>query len=113
MIKCRALGSGEDGIFFQFFQTPSGNRFQSIIEKFMDITGLPNIAGAIDGTHIPLSARPSRRYTPMPQDFYNRLHFHSIVLQVVCDTNKIFWDVCARQSGGVMIQDNLRCPTIK
>jgi hypothetical protein len=83
MIVCRALGSGEHGLFFQFIHTFSGDRFQSIIEKFKDITGLPNIAGAIDDTHIPLSARPSRRYTPMPQDFYNKIHFHNIVLQVV------------------------------
>ncbi len=101
MIVCRALGSGEDGLFFQFIHTPTGDRLQNIIEKFRDIMGLSNIAGAINDTHIPLSARPSRRYTPMPQDFYNRKHFHSIVLQAVCDTNRIFWNVCAGQPGGV------------
>jgi hypothetical protein len=37
----------------------------------------------------------------MAQDFYNRKHFHSIVLQAVCDTNRIFWNVCAGQPGGV------------
>jgi hypothetical protein len=97
MIVCRALGSGEDGLFFQFIHTPSSDRLQSIIEKFEEITGSPNIAGAIDGTHIPLSARPSRRYTPMSQDFYNRKHSHSIVLQAVCDTNRMFWNICAER----------------
>ena len=37
----------------------------------------------------------------MPQDFYNRKHFHNIVLQAVCDTNRMFWNVCAGQPGGV------------
>ena len=37
----------------------------------------------------------------MPQDFYNRKHFHSIVLQAVCDTNRLFWNVCVGQPRGV------------
>lgn len=37
----------------------------------------------------------------MPQDFFNRKKFHSIVLQGVCDTNRLFWNVCAGQPGGV------------
>ena len=34
MIVCRALGSGDDGLFFQFIHTPSGYRLQNTIEKF-------------------------------------------------------------------------------
>ena len=102
MIVCRVLGSGsQDGIFFHFIHTPYGDCLQSIIESFRDLTGLPNIAGAIDGTHIPLTCRPSLRHIPMPQDFFNRKKFHSIVLQGVCDTNRMFWNVCAGQPGGV------------
>jgi len=101
MIVCEALGSGENGLFFQFINTPHGDRLQNIIETFRDITGLPNIAGAIDGSHIPLTTRPSTRYTPMPSDFFNRKKFHSIVLQGVCDANRVFWNVCAGQPGGV------------
>ena len=37
----------------------------------------------------------------MPQDFFNHKKFHSIVLQGVCDTNRMFWNVCASQLGGV------------
>ena len=101
MIVCRALGSNEDGLFVQFIHTPSGDRLHNVIEKFRDITALLNIAGAIDDSHIPLSARPSRRYNPMPQDFYNRKHFHNIVLQAVCNTNRMFGNVCAGQPGGI------------
>ena len=95
------LGPSDDGLFFQFFHTSSGDRLQSIIEKFRAITRLLNIVGTIDDIHIPLSARPSRRYTPMPQDFYNRKYFHSIVLQAVCDINKMFWNICVGHPGGV------------
>ena len=37
----------------------------------------------------------------MPHDFFNCKRFHSIILQGVCDTNKMFWNVCAGQPGGV------------
>ena len=90
MIVYRTLGSSEDGLFFQFIYTPSSDRLQSISKKIRDITRLSNIVGAIDGTHIPLSVRPSKRYTPMSHDFYNKKHFHSIVLQAVCDPNRMF-----------------------
>ena len=101
MIVCRALETADDGLFFNFIHTPYSDRLQSIIESLKDITGLSNIVGAIDGIHIPLTYRPSRRYTPMPQDFFNRKKFHSIVLQGICDSNKMFWDVCAGQPRGV------------
>ena len=100
IIICHVLASRE-GIFHHFIHTPTGDRLQGIIEKFRDTTGLPNIAGAIDGTHIPLTCKPSRWFTPMPSDFYNRKRFHNIVLQGVCDANRIFGNVCAGQPGGV------------
>ena len=80
MIVCRALGTAEGGLFFEFIHTPQGDCLQNIIESFLDITGLSNIAGAIDGIHIPLSMSPSKKYIPMPSDFFNRKKFHSIVL---------------------------------
>ena len=101
MIVCWALGTREGGLFFQFIHTSQGDHLQNIIESFRDITGLPNIGGAIDGTHISLSMRPSKQYIPMPSDFFNRKKFHSIVLQKVCHLNKLFWNVCAGQRGGV------------
>ena len=102
MIVCRALAIGGEGsLFFHFIYTPHGDRLYNIIEGFRDLTGFPNIASAIDGTHIPLVCQPSRHYTSMPQDFFKRKKFHSIVLHGVCDTNMMFWNVCAGQPGGV------------
>ena len=101
MIVYRALRIADNGLFFNFIYTPHGDHLQSIIESFRDITGLPNIAGAIDGTHIPLTYRPNRQYTPLSQNFFNRIFFHSIVLQGIYDSNRIFWNVCVGQPGGI------------
>ena len=55
-IVYRALATrGEGSLVFHFFHTPHSDRLYNIIEGFRDLTGLPNIAGAIDGTHIPLA----------------------------------------------------------
>jgi len=51
--------------------------------------------------HIPLSKSLNRRVTLATSDFYNRKKFNSIVLQAVCDSRKIFWNVCVSQFGGV------------
>ena len=89
LIICRVLVFLE-GIFHHFIHTPTGDRLQGIIKKFKDITRLPNIPGTIDETHIPLTCRPTRQFTPMPSDFYNRKRFHNIILQGVCDADRIF-----------------------
>jgi len=88
IIVCRALGTREDGLFFQFINTPHGDQFQNIIETFRDITSTPNIACAIDGSHILLTTRPNTQYTPMPLNFFNRKN--SIAL---------FYEECVTQIG--------------
>ena len=60
MIVYKALGTTKHGLFFQFIHSHHGDRLQSIIESFRDITRLPNIASAIDGTHIFLTWQPSK-----------------------------------------------------
>jgi hypothetical protein len=62
---------------------------------------LSNTCGAIGGIHIPLAKRPSIRYTLVTLYYYNWKKSHSIVLQVVCDTQKMFCNVCVGQLGGV------------
>jgi hypothetical protein len=68
---------------------------------FRDVTGLPNICRAIDGTNIQLTRRSSLYITPWTFDFFNMKKFHSVVLHAVCDMNKMFWNVCTGQPGGV------------
>ena len=88
-IVCRVL-SRQDGLFGTYIHAPRGKILADTIRKFPDITGLPNVVGAIDGTHIPLSSRPQRGLTPMPSDFFNRKKFHSVLLQAVCDSERFF-----------------------
>jgi hypothetical protein len=61
-----------------------------IIQQFEDLIGLSNRCGAPDGTHIPLVERSNKRYTIATTDYYNQKRFHSIVLQAVCDIQKLF-----------------------
>ena len=99
-IVCDIL-TDTDKLFSHYISIPSGDRLLSIISNFEDITGLPNICRTIDGTHIPLAQNPNQRATLATSDFFNRKKFHSLVLQAVCDSQKIFWNVCASQPGGV------------
>ena len=72
-----------------------------IIYKFRDLTRLPNMVGAIDGTHIHLFTRPQRGLTLMPCDLFNRKNFHIVFLEAVCNAEGFVWNVCAGQPGGV------------
>jgi hypothetical protein len=54
LIVCRVLSS-KNGLFGAYIHAPRGHRLVDIIRKLGDLTGLPNVVGAIDGTHIPLS----------------------------------------------------------
>lgn len=59
---------------------PNSAEASHISQEFQKITGIPQIIGAIDGSHIPITA-------PMDgsKDFLNRKGFHSIILQAVVD----------------------------
>ena len=100
-IVCGVLSSRDQGLFTTYIHTPTRNRLHDIMERFRNSTGLPNICGAIDGTHISLARCPCSDLTPMASDFLNRKKFHSVVLHRVCDMDRIFWNVCAGHLGGV------------
>ena len=100
-IVCGVLSSRNQGLFTTYIHTPIGNRLHDIMERFRNSTQLPNICGAIDGIHIPVARRPRSDLIPMASNFFNRKKFHSIILQGICDMDRIFWNVCARQPGGV------------
>ena len=57
LIVCRVL-SPRNGQFHAYVHARRGHRLMDVIRKFKGLTGLPNVVGAIDGTHIPLSTRP-------------------------------------------------------
>ncbi len=65
-----------------------------VIYQYQEFTCLPNICGAIGGTHIPLTKRPSRRYILVMSNYYNQRRFHSIIVQAICDAKYFFCNVC-------------------
>jgi hypothetical protein len=88
-------------LYDKYISNPTGEHLQNIINRFYDRTGLYNICGAIDGTHVPLVHRVSRRVTLAHSYYFNKKKRNNIVVQAVCDTDKLFWNVCARCPGGV------------
>jgi hypothetical protein len=65
-----------------------------ITSGFRTIGRIPNIIGAIDGSHIPIKVSHL-----FPVDYFNRKGFYSIVLQAVVDHNKKFLDICSGWPG--------------
>jgi hypothetical protein len=74
---------------------------KSIIEKIMDLTSIQHITSVIDNIHVPLFFHQSKNITTTPRDFYNWKCFFNVVMQGVCDMDKLFWSVCASQPSGV------------
>ncbi|KAI5056803.1 hypothetical protein GOP47_0028621 [Adiantum capillus-veneris] len=70
---------------------PEGDRLKSIMDGFEATTGLPQVAGAIDGTHIRLQRKPSK--DNFPTQYICRHGFPSILLQGIVDSRKLFWSV--------------------
>nr|XP_002736880.1 PREDICTED: putative nuclease HARBI1-like [Saccoglossus kowalevskii] len=69
---------------------PLRRELQGISACFNDMhtSNLPNIIGAVDGSHIPISTPHEQ-----PDAYYNRKKFRSVVLQGVCREDLQFIDV--------------------
>ncbi len=80
----------------QYIKTPSAVEFRMIVQGFRDRWGFPQVAGAIDGTHINIKA-PSNT----PAVHYNRKGNYSIILQGVVDNKIKFWDINVGQPGKI------------
>uniref|UniRef100_A0A672Z6H4 DDE Tnp4 domain-containing protein n=1 Tax=Sphaeramia orbicularis TaxID=375764 RepID=A0A672Z6H4_9TELE len=79
-----------------YLKIPSPADFKTIIQAFRDKWRFPQVAGAIDGTHIPIKAPRDT-----PADYYNRKGQYSVILQAVVHHNMKFWDVNIGQPGRV------------
>jgi hypothetical protein len=89
---------------------PTGATLTKIIADFKATTGLDNMCGAIDGSHIKIHRKP--RAALVPDEYWCRHDFHSVLLQAICDDQKVFWDVCCRLPGGSHDATHLRASTI-
>jgi hypothetical protein len=104
-LMCSILASPRK-LLKKYIDIPSGNKLQRIIAKFKEISDIDNFAGAVDGSHIKLHRKPQGRF--FPAEYWCRHDFHSILLQGVCDADKLFWDVCVRCPGGTHDATHLR-----
>ena len=76
------------------FGLPTGNRLVEIMERFRVEHGVPQCAGAIDGTHIPW--RPPKWIT---SDYKNRKGWTSIGLQLIVDSRGYILDAYTGHPG--------------
>ena len=66
------------------------------IEGFSQISKIPNVVAAIDGTHIPIKA-PQNNH----EDYFNRKHFYSYVMQAVVDSHGLYLSVSTGYPGSL------------
>ncbi|KAL6514270.1 hypothetical protein OROHE_019257 [Orobanche hederae] len=86
-------------LYPEFIKIPvSRLRLVETTQGFQELTSLPNMCGAIDTTPIKLhKISPDVINGSMYRCKYG---FPSVLLQVVADHKKIFWDVCVKAPGG-------------
>ncbi|KAL6265691.1 hypothetical protein P5V15_003038 [Pogonomyrmex californicus] len=80
----------------QFIQWPKDAVATKIIREFEQVCDFPNVIGIIDGTHIKIRAPKED-----PDSYINRKGFHSINVQVVCESRGLFTHCYAGHVGSV------------
>ena len=85
-----------DELLTHYINFPSGRRLDSIVSDFNHQWGVPQCAGAIDGTHFPVCA-PLLNHT----DYYNRKGNYSVNMQAVVDNQYRFLDIYVGWPGSV------------
>jgi hypothetical protein len=85
----------------KYINIPSSDYLQKIIDYLHDLSSWPNICGAIDGTHVPLTSFPNKRMTFATIDFLIGKKLHIIVIQAICDVDKKLWNVYVGHLSGV------------
>ena len=71
---CRAVS----GKLMERFVT--GEQLKEVVKGFESVWGFPQVAGAIDGSHLPI-VKPQES----PSDYYNRKNYYSIIVQGLVD----------------------------
>jgi hypothetical protein len=97
-------------LFSQFISIPSGSRLAEIIKEFKNLTGIFQMCGAIDETHIRLVDKP--KLVLVSTDYWNRHDHHSVLLQAICDSNLNFWDIAILAPGETHDATHLRASNL-
>jgi len=79
-----------------YLKMPSVAEAIALAESVEKVTGMVQIFGAIDGTHIPILP-PTNGY----RDFVNRKGWPSVVMQGIVDCNYLFRDITVKHPGSV------------
>ncbi|PKA55474.1 hypothetical protein AXF42_Ash006676 [Apostasia shenzhenica] len=89
-------------LYSDYVKLPSHHRLLQSTSFFRDLSSLPNVVGAIASSAVRLrdSTEPSLRSSHRP--------FPSILLQVVADNRKVFFDACVRAPGSSDPASHLR-----
>jgi len=81
----------------QFIKFPNSRaELQRNIEGFSEITEIPNVVAAIDGSHIPIKKPPDSG-----EDYCNRKFFYSYVVQGIVDSSKLYLSVSTGYPGSM------------
>ena len=65
-----------------YIQFPTRDKLNQVIDEFKSKWGVPQCFGAIDGSHVPISA-PSNLHT----DYYNCKGWYFMLIQGLVDAN--------------------------
>lgn len=80
----------------KYIRFPRNQEEQTLTKnKFLRAYGMPGILGVVDGTHVGVAALPHN----IEAAFVNRKGFHSINVQIVCNSDLIITNVNARYPG--------------
>ena len=79
-----------------FIKPPITRQDSEKIEGFSQISKIQNVVAAIDGTHIPMKA-PLNNH----EDYFNRKHFYSYVMQAVVDSHGLYLSVSTGYPGSL------------
>ena len=90
---CRAI---VDILLPRYICFPSGEDLQRTVDGFHAVWDIPQCAGAIDGSHIPILG-PAENHT----DYYNRKGWYSVLVQATVDHRYCFTDINVGWPGSV------------
>lgn len=82
--------------FKSYISFPAGDSLKLVVDRFLDLGGLPGCCGVIDSTHIPIKT-PRESFSP--KEYYNKKGFYSVILQAVVDDKERFMNVSVVSPG--------------
>lgn len=84
-------------VYINFSITEAGTRVW--LETFQNVSDLPNIVGAIDGSHIGIPVRPDSGV-----DYFSRYQQHDFIVQAIVDGKKRFFDFTLAFPGSTLLK---------